>query len=93
MSTRFNVVYSGELKAGVRSQHVIADFAARFRIPQEQARTLILGGRAMVLKRDVDAESAELYRAALEQVGLVVRVEPLALPRAELGLVPRDLLR
>lgn len=93
MSTRFNVVYSGELAAGVRTQHVIADFAARFRIPQEQARALILGGRVLVLKKDVDAESAELYRAALEQVGLVVRVVPLARPKAELGLVPQDLFR
>ncbi len=91
MESRFRIVYSGELRPEVRAKDAIRDFALRFRIPEEQARSLILGRKEQIVKRDVDADTAETFRIVLEGIGLEVRVEPMTPPQpGELGLVPRD---
>lgn len=76
MAERFNVVYCGELKPGIRAQQAIDNVAARFKIPQSQARRLVLGGEVRIIKKAVDADTAEAFRKALEDTGLVARIDP-----------------
>ena len=90
MDARFNVVYCGELKPNVRAQEATSSFAARFNLPQEEARRLLLSGKEHVLKKDVDAETAERFRTALEEIGLVVRLAPLGPRPIDLELMPKD---
>jgi uncharacterized membrane protein len=90
MASRFNVVYSGELRSEIRAQQAVTGFAARFKLSEEQSRRLVLGGKAHVLKRDVDAETAETYRKALEAIGLITRLEPVPPKRpTDLELLPQ----
>ncbi|MBK1702307.1 BPSS1780 family membrane protein [Thiococcus pfennigii] len=90
MDPRFNVVYCGELQPQVRAQAAVTGFAARFGIPEDRARRLLLDGQEHVLKRDVDAETAEAFRGALEEIGLVVRLVALGPRPLDLELVPKD---
>jgi uncharacterized membrane protein len=76
MSVFHQVVFTGELRAGVNAEQAARDFAAVFKIPEEKAWRLILDKRPHVLKREVDDANAERYREVLEEIGLEVRVEP-----------------
>lgn len=90
-TTRYKIIYRGQLKPGVRAQQAITGFVSRFQISEVQARHLILGGRETVLKKDVDAETAETFRITLDAVGLEVHVEPMTPPPpADLELAPEE---
>jgi uncharacterized membrane protein len=90
MTDLFKVVYSGKLKGDTRAEEAIVRLAAAFNLSQDAARTLILGGRPHVLKNDVDKETAERYRTALEQVGMIARIEPMRQPKPVWDLEPID---
>ena len=83
MSTPYQVVYTGELKPGTNGERAARDFAAVFKVPDEKAWKLVLGGTERVLKKDVDQVNAERYRELLDEIGLVVRVEPVGGGQAE----------
>jgi hypothetical protein len=51
-----------------------------FKIPEEKAWRLILDQHEHVLKREVNEANADRYREVLEEVGLLVRVEPAGTP-------------
>ena len=88
MSDLFKVVYSGELKPGLRAEDVIDRLAASFNLSPDDARTLVLGGQRHVLKKEVDRDTAERYRVELEEAGLLARIEPMERPRPVWALEP-----
>lgn len=69
----YQVILTGDTAAGEDPSGVRARLAALFRIPEEKAGAL-LGGRPVVVKKGLDADTAERYRARLEQAGAVARV-------------------
>jgi len=88
-TTRYKIIYRGQLKPDVRAQQAISGFVSRFQVSEVQARNLILGGKETVLKKDVDAETAETFRVTLDAVGLEVRVAPMTPPPpVDLELLP-----
>jgi len=76
MSSSYNVVFTGQLKPGVNAEQAARDFGAVFKVPDDKAWRLVLSGKRRTLKHDVPADNAERYRELLEEIGLVVRVEP-----------------
>jgi len=78
MSAFHQVVFTGRLKPGIDAEQAAQDFASVFKLPQEQARRLILDAREHVLKHEVDDSNAERYREVLEDIGLEIRIEPAA---------------
>ncbi len=76
MSAFHQVVFTGRLKPGIDAEQAARDFASVFKLPQEQARRLILDAREHVLKHEVDDSNAERYREVLEDIGLEIRIEP-----------------
>ncbi len=86
MSAFHQVVFTGQLRPGVNAEQAARDFAAVFKIPEEKAWRLILDKHEHVLKREVDDANAERYREVLEEIGLVVRVEPAGTPPASSGV-------
>ncbi len=76
MEGHYRILYAGDLMPGRALQEVIPRLAARFKLTDEQARDLILGGTGQVLKHDLTADSARRYRDALTSVGLRVSIEP-----------------
>jgi len=76
MDTRYRIVFSGELVPGEPARKIIEAFATRFRVREETARDIILGGSRTVLKRDLSESRAQRYSKALKEVGLLVVLEP-----------------
>lgn len=76
METLYQIVFSGKLVPGKSLQDIVPSLSSRFRLREETARGLILGGEGRVLKHNLTASAAAHYREALEEVGLVVLVKP-----------------
>jgi hypothetical protein len=76
MDTRYRIVFSGELVPGEPARKIIEAFAARFRVREETARDIVLGGDRTVLKRNLNEARAQRYSKALKEVGLLVVLEP-----------------
>ena len=76
MDTRYRIVFSGELFPGEPARKIIEAFATRFRVREETASDIILGGKRTVLKRNLNESRAQRYSKALKEVGLLVVLEP-----------------
>lgn len=83
---QFKVVFTGILKPGTDIDQCISLFAQQFRVPTEKAQRLVQGSRKVVLKKGVDANTADTYRLALEKLGMEVQVEPMQLEPGGSGL-------
>jgi len=77
MTQRFQVVFQGALRPGTRADDAVAALMKRFGMAEDRARALVAEVRRRVVKKDLDADKAERYRAALEEAGLLVSVEPM----------------
>lgn len=85
MDTRYKVVTDGKLRGGVAPAQFVKAFSQTFKVPEAQAQQLLTSGRTVVLKDNLDQETAEKFRRVLvEQIGLEVRVEA----KTDLGLAP-----
>ena len=76
MEPLYRLVFKGELKPGTDSDAVIAAFAKQFHLRETTAGDVIRSGGRRVLKHDLDRARAERYRSVLEQIGLVIAMEP-----------------
>ena len=72
----FNITFYGIIQAEKEKEMVIENLASLFKTTPEQVRPLFAGGRK-IIKSGVDELTAEKYRVALENVGLVVKIEAL----------------
>ncbi len=70
----FDVVFFGILQAGKDKETVMQNMAALFKTDASKLTPYFAGGRK-VIKGKVNADTAEKYRAALENVGLSIRIE------------------
>ena len=71
----FDVVFFGILQAGKDKETVIQNMAALFKTDASKLLPFFAGGRK-VIKGKINAAAAEKYKAALENVGLVIKIEP-----------------
>jgi len=71
----FDVVFFGILQPGKDKEAVMQNMAALFKTDASKLAPYFAGGRK-VIKGKIKAEAAEKYRAALENVGLVIKIEP-----------------
>jgi hypothetical protein len=76
MGGLYQVVFTGELQPDISAEQAARDFAAVFKVPEQKATELVFGRSEHVLKKEVDEANAQRYREVLEEIGLVVRVEP-----------------
>lgn len=83
MAQAFQVVFTGKLNPAANVEDAIRDFAAVFKVDEAQARALITGGQARVLKTDVDTLNAHRYQDVLDEIGLASSIEPMD---AEVGV-------
>ncbi len=70
-SETYDIVFSGCTVRDADPQAVRANVAKLFKIPPEKVEALFAGGRK-VLKKNLNREAAEKYRAVLKQAGLMV---------------------
>ncbi len=90
MDERFKIVFAGELQGHIEAEEVIAHLVATFKLPEAQARALVLDGNRHVVKKNLDEKAAQRYRSALEEAGMIVQVEPMVLPAEKLSLTPLE---
>jgi uncharacterized membrane protein len=76
MSEVYKVIYTGQLKPGTNQDRIIALFSDKFKLGPEKAKKLILSGRSVALKKDIDLEKAEKYQESLEKLGLIIELDP-----------------
>jgi hypothetical protein len=77
METRYNLRFTGQLKASVTPQQAIAEVASVFKLSPEAVSELILGGKPRVIRRDVDRQTADRLADVLGKAGLEVRIMPI----------------
>ena len=73
----FDVVFFGILQAGKDKETVMQNMAALFKTDASKLAPYFAGGRK-VIKGKINAAAAEKYRAALENVGLTIKIEACA---------------
>jgi len=71
----FDVVFFGILQTGKNKETVMQNMAALFKTDASKLAPYFAGGRK-VIKGKINAAAAEKYKAALENVGLVIKIEP-----------------
>jgi uncharacterized membrane protein len=76
MEGRYRILYSGELMPGHALRDVLPRLAAKFKLQEETARDLILGGAGRALKHGLTDGDAKRYQDALSTIGLKVTIEP-----------------
>ena len=72
----YDIAFYGIIQPGKDKESVIENTALLFKTTPDNIRSLFAGGRR-VIKSGVDANTAEKYRAALDNVGLVIKLEAL----------------
>jgi len=77
MDSLFNVVFTGELKPGTERDSFIKAFSQRFQCSEAKAAEVLDAGKAVMMKRSVTREVADNFRAVLESLGMLIRLEPL----------------
>ncbi|MEJ2397135.1 MAG: BPSS1780 family membrane protein [Gammaproteobacteria bacterium] len=76
MAASYRIITEGKLCEGVSQEQFISAFVQTFKVPEEQARKLLLAGRPVTLKDNLDRDTAEKFkRVLIEQIGLEVRIE------------------
>jgi hypothetical protein len=71
---RFNIVFYGIIQPGKDRNTVVAEMAGLFKTTPEKIKPYFAGDRK-VIKGNVDNLVAEKYRATLENIGLVIKIE------------------
>ncbi len=74
----FDVVFFGMLQSGKNKETALENMAAMFKTDTNKLAPYFAGGRKGI-KGNVNAETAEKYLLALENVGLVIKVEACAI--------------
>jgi hypothetical protein len=75
----FNITFYGIIQPGKDKEVVIQNMARLFKTTPEKVSSFFAGGRK-VIKSGVDELTAEKYRTALENVGLVIKLETVESP-------------
>lgn len=78
----FDVVFFGILQTGKDKETVMQNMAALFKTDASKLAPFFSGGRK-VIKGKINAAAAEKYRTALENIGLVIKVEPAVAAHSE----------
>lgn len=72
---RYRVVFIGQLDPGKEPEKVKSALAARFKLTPALLKR-VMAGRPIVVKNNVDAETAFRYKTEIDALGAVSRVEP-----------------
>jgi hypothetical protein len=71
--TRYSVIFTGRLVEGAQPAAVKENLAKLFKVDAERVESMF-SGKPIVIKKDLDAEQARSYRAALAKAGAAVTI-------------------
>lgn len=82
---RYEIAFAGQLAPGAQLEAVKANLARLFQADAERV-ALLLSGRRIVIKSNLDAAGAEKYRSTLLRAGAVVEVRAMPCDVEEIEL-------
>lgn len=71
---RFNLVFKGQLAKSADMNTTVRNLAQLFKIDLQKAKALF-GGQITILKRDLDMDTANKYRAAIKKAGAIAELQ------------------
>jgi len=71
----FNVVFNGRLVPGVNRAELVEAFSSRFGYQKTRVVDMLASRKPVVLKRNIDRETAEKFRVILGELGMEVDIE------------------
>lgn len=71
---RFNLVFKGQLAKSADMNTTVRNLAQLFKIDSQKAKALF-GGQITILKRDLDMDTANKYRAAIKKAGAIAELQ------------------
>lgn len=72
----YRVTFSGKIAPGQQLETVKALVAALYKVPMERCESMF-SGRTVVVKENVDRETALKYQAAFAKTGAICQIEPM----------------
>jgi hypothetical protein len=72
---RYRVVFIGQVEPGRDPEKVKAELAMKFKLTPAMIKR-VMAGRPIVVKNNVDAETAFHYKTEIDAVGAMCRIEP-----------------
>ena len=72
----YNVVYQGKSGLELKQQQVAENLCRLFKLSPEKVRDTFFARSTVVVKKNVDYETAEKYRTALKKAGMLTTIEP-----------------
>lgn len=84
---RYEIAFAGQLAPGAQLESVKANLAKLFQADAQRI-ALLFSGRRIVIKSNLDAVSAEKYRATLQRAGALVEVQAMLMEVEEIELAP-----
>lgn len=79
--SRFDLIFTGELVAGCDPAQVRRDLERLFKTDAAAVARLFTG-KPVVIKKAIDEQTAQRYRAALQQAGALCRIRPVPVEAA-----------
>ncbi|MCP5144334.1 MAG: hypothetical protein H6978_05885 [Gammaproteobacteria bacterium] len=86
-NTRFDIVFTGEISAGVPADTVKANLARLFNANAERIAQMFTGNE-VTIKKGVDENTAKAYLAALQKAGAVALIRPQSTPAPATSAAP-----
>ena len=74
METRYSVMFTGELCSGFNFDEVLANFIALTKMEAEKAKKFLSSTKPVLIRKDVDRETAEKYQSGLTKAGLHIEL-------------------
>jgi ribosomal protein L7/L12 len=74
--TKYHVRFTGRLQSGLSQEDVVKNLEKLTNLGREKAESLLSSEKPLVLKKDVDLETAEKYRKVFEKAGMMIQVVP-----------------
>lgn len=90
--SRFDLIFSGELVEGADPRQVRRNLEALFKT-DAGAIARLFTGKPVVIRKDLDQEAAERYRAALQKAGALCRVRRIETDQPGIAALGEDLDR
>lgn len=76
MQTKVNLTFTGHLRNGFEFDRVADSLTTVWKIDRPQIVSQLRAGKPIILKKNLDQDSADLFRQRLEAMGLEIRLEP-----------------
>ncbi|MBN2429250.1 MAG: hypothetical protein JXK94_13020 [Deltaproteobacteria bacterium] len=74
METKYSVMFTGELCSDFNFEEVLSNFIALTKMEAEKAKKFLSSTKPVLIRKDVDRETAEKYQSGLTKAGLHIEL-------------------